>query len=197
MRNDIKKSEVIGTPVISGKSTWVQTERSAHEAWAKLIAKSPRAASLLHHLIARMGHQNAVVISQKNLAQLMGCSTRTIKYALAELISERWVQVVQIGLAGSVNAYVVNDQVGWTENRDNRFYSLFSAAIVADSADQPPTTLEHRSLRKIPIVFSGEQQLPSGAGEPPPFQPPFGSMLPDLPLRSYDPETREIINEEK
>ena len=39
---------------------------------------SPRAAALMHHLVARMGHQNAVVVSHKTLAKMMGCGTRTI-----------------------------------------------------------------------------------------------------------------------
>ena len=53
---------------------WVQTERAAHEAWAALIAKAPKAAQLMHILTARVGEHNAVVISQKTLRSLMGCS---------------------------------------------------------------------------------------------------------------------------
>ena len=62
----------LGARVDTSPNTWVQTERAAHEAWAKLTIKSPRSAALMHHLIARMGHQNAVVVSQKTLAKLMG-----------------------------------------------------------------------------------------------------------------------------
>ena len=50
--------------------TWVQTDRSAHEAWAQFLGlKGATAASrVLHILIARMGERNAVVISQGALA---------------------------------------------------------------------------------------------------------------------------------
>jgi hypothetical protein len=60
----------LGTPVKAGPRTWVQTERAAHEQWARLVMSSPRAAALMHHFVALMGHQNAVVIPQKTLARL-------------------------------------------------------------------------------------------------------------------------------
>ncbi|MDS0871496.1 hypothetical protein, partial [Escherichia coli] len=47
----------LGAPARNKPGHWVQTERKAHEAWANLIAKKPRAAMLLHHLVAQMGHQ--------------------------------------------------------------------------------------------------------------------------------------------
>ena len=56
----------LGTPVSSGPRTWVQTERAAHEAWGNLTMKSPRAAALMHQLVANMGHQNAVVVSAED-----------------------------------------------------------------------------------------------------------------------------------
>lgn len=64
----------LGTPVVSGPRTWVQTERAAHEAWGDLTLKSPRAATLMHKLVALMGHQNAVVVPQKTLAKLRGAT---------------------------------------------------------------------------------------------------------------------------
>src|SRR3546814_11515597 len=48
---------------------WVQTERAAHEAWASLIEKAPKAAQLMHLLTARVGEHNAVVVSQKTRSE--------------------------------------------------------------------------------------------------------------------------------
>lgn len=59
--------------------------------------RKPRAAALAHHLVAQMGHQNAVVVSQAVLAKLMGCSVETVKRAVRDLVAERWIQVVRIG----------------------------------------------------------------------------------------------------
>ena len=171
----------IGTPSKNKPGQWVQTERKAHEAWANLIARKPRAAMLLHHLVAQMGHQNAVVVSQKTLSKLMGTSLRTTQYAIADLVAEKWIQLVRMNGPGTVAAYVVNDRVAWGQPRDQLRLSVFSAAVVADAEDQDQQTLGHSDLRRIPSLFPGERQLPTGPGEDPPTQPPLGGMVPDLP----------------
>jgi hypothetical protein len=127
-----------------------------------------------------MGHQNAVVIPQKLLAQMLGVTDRTIRTAVADLQAENWIQVVRIG-KGREAAYVVNDQVAWGQPRDQLRLSVFSATIVADAADQDPQTLEHRDLRRIPTLYPGERQLPTGPGEDPPSQPSIPGMEHDLP----------------
>lgn len=169
----------------------MQTERAAHEAWAGLIGRKPKAAALLHHLVARMGRQNAVVVSQKVLATLVGCSVDTIQRSLQVLEAERWIQIVRIG-KGKEAAYVINDRVAWGQPRDQLRLSSFSATVIADAADQEPIALGAEPLQRIPALFAGEQQLPHGAGLPPPSQPALGGMEPDLPAR--DPDTLDWVN---
>lgn len=182
--------ESIGTPAKHKSGHWVQTERTAHEAWANLIARKPRAAQLLHHLVAQMGHQNAVVVSQKVLAQLMGVDTRTVSRSVAVLVEEHWVQVVRIG-KGKEAAYVVNDRVAWGQSRDQLRLSTFSATVIADFDDQEPDALEHRDLRRIPTLYPGERQLPSGTGLAPPSQPALDGLEPDLPAVVLDEKGRQ------
>lgn len=181
-------SPQIGVQATNKPGQWVQTERKAHEAWAGLIARKPRAAMLLHHLVAQMGHQNAVVISQKTLAKLVGCSLRTVQYAVADLMAEHWIQAVKMNGPGTVAAYVVNDRVAWGQPRDQLRLSVFSATVVADAEDQDPLTLEHGDLRRIPTLYPGERQLPSGPGEAPPSQPAIPGMELDLPALSEQAE---------
>lgn len=180
----------IGAPAKHKTGHWVQTERKAHEAWASLIARKPRAAELLHHLVAQMGHQNAVVVSQKVLAQLMGRSLDTVGRAVRDLAAENWIQVVRIG-KGKEAAYVVNDRVAWGQSRDQLTLSTFSATVIADREDQEPETLEHRELRRIPTLYPGEQQLPSGAGLAPPSQPALDGLEHDLPTVVLDEKGQE------
>lgn len=175
----------LGAPVKHRPGQWVQTERKAHEAWARLIARKPRAAALAHHLVAQMGHQNAVVITQAVLAKLMGCSVETVKRAVRDLVAEKWIQVVRLG-KGKEAAYVVSDRVAWGQPRDQLRLSVFSATVVADYDDQDNATLDHSDLRRIPTLFPGERQLPSGPGEEPPSQPAIPGMEPDLPAIIHD-----------
>lgn len=179
----MNKPPSIGVPATKGKNTWVQTERKAHEAWANLIGRKPSAAMLLHHLVARMGPQNAVVVSQKTLAKLMGVTEKTVRNAINDLVSEKWLQVVKMNGPGTVAAYVVNDRVAWGQKRDQLRLSVFSATVVADADDQDAATLEHSDLRRIPMLYPNEYQLPAGPGEEPPSEPFLPGMEPDLPVR--------------
>ena len=180
----------IGRQVVSAKKTWVQTERAAHEAWAGLIARKPRAAMLLHHFVALMGERNAVVISQKTLAKMLGVTDRTVRSAITDLVAERWVSVVKLNGPGTVSAYVVNDRVAWGERRDKLPLSVFSATVVADLDDQDEALLGHSGLRRIPSLYPGDMQLPSGPGQEPPSQPSIDGMEPDLPSLAQEIEVR-------
>ena len=170
-------------PTRSQSGSWVQTERTAHESWAALLRESPRAAEVLHLLVARIGDHNAVVISQQTLAGLMGRSIDTVKRALTVLKAGRWIEVRQIGDRGTVNAYVLNRNVVWSGPRDGIRYALFSAAVVVSDQEQPDRELldQREPLRTLPTLYPGERQLPAGDGLPPPSQPSFPGMEPDLP----------------
>ena len=178
-------------PTKQPKGNWVQTERAAHEAWATLIATNPRAAQLMHLLTARVGEHNAVVVSHKLLAKLLGVrSVTTVKTALAVLESSRWIEVRQLGDRGTINAYILNDRVAWHQSRDGLRHSLFSATVVVSEEDQPDRdSLDSLPpLMKVPNLLPGEQQLPSGDGLPPPSEPALPGLEPDLPAIRHKQE---------
>ena len=163
---------------------FLMTEKSAHQAWAKLIDKDKTAAALLHTLVAHMDKRNAVVISQKNLAALMGKTLATISRAVRVLRDERWIQVVRINGQGAVNAYVVNSTVAWNDKRENKQYSTFHATVIAARHDQAEEFQEAPKLRKIPALFAGEVQIPTGDQEY--GQQVLPGFLPDLPALSQE-----------
>ena len=173
--------------------TWVQVERAALERWSILAAENPRAASVMMVLVAQMGRQNALVTSQSNLARLARCSVRTLQRALDVLRQNLWIEVQQIGNNGTQCAYIVNDRVAWTGARDGIRYSLFSAAVLVSEDEQPnPDKIHHQEpLERIPAMFRGERQLPTGPGIDPPSQPHLAGLEPDLPARMKEPEHDE------
>jgi len=159
---------------------FVQTDRAAHEAWARLGTKHPAASALLHVLAANVGDQNAVVASHKVLAKLMGSSASTVKRALKTLENGNWIEIQQIGASGTVNAYVLNSRVVWTEARDRLRYARLQAEVLLAEDEQPePIEASKTALHHLPRI--GELQIPSGGGLPPISQPSFPGMEPDLP----------------
>lgn len=204
----------MGTPPLteSKRQTWVQTERAAHESWGHLTVSSPRAAALMHQLVAHMDHSAAVVASYATLAKISRMSLATVRRAVDDLKSGNWIQVVQVGGKGGANAFVVNSRVGWAAPRDKLHLAAFSARVLAAAEDQDEATLTGPELRRLPVLRHGEKQLPTGPGEPPPHQPSLGGLEPDLPalaadavelerlgqlrLRGIDPDTGEIRQKE-
>lgn len=163
--------------------TWVQTDRAAHEKWARLTLETPRAAGVLHVLVGSMGRHNAIVVSQKTLAKMCACSVRTLQYALDVLKERHWVEVRRLGPTGTVNAYVVNDRVAWSGKREGIRYSLFSASVLLSSEEQPDQALLESLpvLEPVPALFADEKQLPTGDGMDPPSEPAIPGMEPNLP----------------
>ena len=166
--------------------TWLQTDREAHELWGQLALQHPKAAALLHVILARMGRHNALVASIPTLAGLVGVSRNTLVRAIDVLRSHRRIDVRQVGGTGTANCYIVNSRVAWSGARDGIRYALFDAAVLVSSEEQPDQERldAQEPLRRVPELFAGERQLPSGPGLPPVSQPSLMGLEPDLPAKA-------------
>lgn len=182
-------------PKKASPGKWVQTERAAHEAWAMFLGLpgAVNASRVMHLLLSRMEDHNAVVISQKTLADLLGVDVRTVRRAVAMLKEHRWIELRSIGVRGTVNAYIVNDRVAWVGKREGIRYSLFSAnVIISDHEQADRKELDQQEpLRKLPRLYPDEKQLPSGEGLPPVSQPSFPGLEPDLPAFGHTTDDNE------
>lgn len=173
--------------------SWVQTERAAHEAWAMFLGLpgAVNASRVMHLLLSRMEAHNAVVIAQKTLADLLGVDVRTVRRAVAMLKEHKWIELRNIGVKGTVSAYIVNDRIAWTGKRDGIRYSLFSATVIISDKEQPDQIDHQEPLRKLPRLYPDEKQLPSGQGLPPVSQPSFPGLEQDLPSFGHPAKNTE------
>lgn len=182
-RDDDQEVRNLQQPLPRG--TWVQTERAAHEAMAQLIAQAPRAAQLLHVLIANMDKSNALIASQATLAKMTNVSMATIKRALQVLTEQAWIQTIRLGgERGGALAYVVNSRVAWADSRDNLRFARFNARVLVSSEDQPD--LGHAPLKNMPVVSASETRLPEGNGFDSSTLELIDGLLPDLPQIEAD-----------
>ncbi|UXL41071.1 hypothetical protein V0M98_39170 (plasmid) [Pseudomonas silesiensis] len=165
----------------ANRGTWVQTERAGHEAWAMLINKHPKAAQLLHILVAHMDEKAALVASHKLLAQLCDVSIMTIRRSLVVLVEQNFIQTVRVGSErGGVLAYIINSRIAWADSRENLKYAAFNARVLVTSSEQTES-LEGPELKQTPILAPGDLQMPHGPGLPPPAQDSLDGLIPDLP----------------
>ena len=167
----------------SGKGSWVQTERKAHEKFAELIRVNPTGARLMHLLVSLMDKKNSVVVSQTTLGKLLGRHRNSVSTAVKSLESGNWIQTTRLGSAsGGVKAYHINRRVAWADKRENQRFAYFDARVIASESEQLGTYAlqADKQLNSIPQV--GETQVPTGVGLDPPSQPSLSDELtPDLP----------------
>jgi len=168
-----------GLPIRQPHGSWVQTDRDTHRLWAELIAKSPVAARAMHIITSHVGELNAFLISQEQLAGLIGCSPRRLRDALKLLEAGNWLEVRRVGNRGTVAAYVVNDRVAWTGGRSDKRSSLVTGRIwiAGDEQDDVEMLGNQPPLRRLPDLYPHERQMPA------PYEPEHDGGLPDIPAR--------------
>jgi hypothetical protein len=76
--------------------------------------------------------------------------------------------------------------VAWADSRERMATAAFTARVLAARDEQD--RIDTSDLRRIPTLYPGERQLPTGPGEDPPSQPSISGMEPDLPSLSAQDE---------
>lgn len=181
MKNPLKpitKKDVI-KPVRKDINDFVQVTRGYINDLSELSSRSPSAFRLFAFLIERMTRQNAIVISQGTLAEILGYDKSTISRAVKLLKTENWVQVVKIGTS---YGYLVNNRVVWRTHNEKR-YGHFGADVIVSETEQTDTieSLEKQPLKDIPNIKKDEAPISDNANLPPPdqrnlFDPDFDTV---------------------
>ncbi|MGL4666483.1 MAG: replication/maintenance protein RepL [Saezia sp.] len=179
MKNPIKPVSNDLKPLSKNTADFVQFTRGYLKEMRDLTIKSPLAASILLFLTERMTRQNAIVISQKTLAEITNSERTSVNKAVKLLQGDNWIQVVKIG---STNGYLINSKVVWRSHQEKR-YGYFNAEVVVSETEQTQSIeeLENQPLKDIPSVNKGEMPILDNAELPPPDQkdllePDFGTV---------------------
>ena len=129
---------------------WVQTEKRAHQALAKLCISAPTAAAIIHFFTARMNRgTNAVVMSHESIAECLNVSKSAVIRSIKTLQESNFIQVLKTGKS---NVYVINQQVAWQGNRGQR-YAVFGAELLVLEQEQikPIEQLQEEAAKLMPI----------------------------------------------
>ena len=132
---------------------WLQFEKKAIGELQKLAMASPAAMGTLMYLVNHMSRSNALVVSQKAIAEGVGTSRETVNKAIRYLADHNFVQVLK---AGGATVYVVNSKVAWQGERGAR-YAAFGADVIAIESEQDRSIDDDTQLKQIPILHDGER----------------------------------------
>lgn len=152
---------------------WLQLEKRAAKELESLAIRSPAAMGTLVYMINRMSRSNALVVSQKAIAQTLGISLKSVGNSVKLLTQHNFIQTIKVG---NTSVYVVNSRVAWQGERGAR-YAAFGADVIAlESEQDEPVDLERPPLKTVPLLQPGERVLVGNEAIDPPDQ---GEM--DLP----------------
>jgi Fe2+ or Zn2+ uptake regulation protein len=133
---------------------WLQFEKKAIGELQKLAIASPAAMGTLMYLVNHMSRSNALVVSQKAIAEGVGIKRETANRALKYLADHHFVQILK---AGGSTVYVVNSRVAWQGDRGAR-YAAFGADVIAIESEQQADTVDDTTpLKQVPILHEGER----------------------------------------
>lgn len=116
------------------------------------IADNPTAMKLFWWLISHMDRRNALVVSQKTLAEVLECTDRTIRTAITDLKSKKVLTILK---SGSSNVYVINSNIAWKGEATDKKYAQFEATVYLSSSEQEPEYRTH-------LVGHAEKQKKAG-----------------------------------
>lgn len=144
---------------------FVQVSRRSMKEIRLLADKNKLALKILMIIAEKMNRQNAIVVSQKTLCQLVGKGRTSVYNAVKELEEGRWIKTLKVGTA---NAYIVNERVFWSDLTDKRKYAIFSANVIVSEDEQEISAEDWDAIEtkhfpfldtKTPIIL-GEEELP-------------------------------------
>lgn len=91
------------------------------------ISENSVAVQILMFFLENMNNQNAIMVSQKTLTEVLGKSRTTIYNSLKYLDSNG---IIATGKIGTANTYIVNPEIAWQNSAQNKKFVKFNGAIL-------------------------------------------------------------------
>lgn len=145
---------------------WLQFEKKGLQELQKLAIRFPAAMGTLMYMVNRMSRSNALVVSQRAIAEDLGITRESVNRAVKHLVDHNFVQVIK---AAGASVYVVNARVAWQGNRGAR-YAAFGADVIALESEQTGELDNLPPLKSVPKLHEGERLLVGNEQLDPPDQ---------------------------
>lgn len=111
---------------------FIQLYRNHVDDIARLAGENYTAYKLFLLLCKHMDGTNALCVSRIALAELLGCTEKTVSRAVKYLKDNGWICVLK---SGTSNVYIVNPNVAWTSYGNQKSYCKFQANVLLSSSE--------------------------------------------------------------
>lgn len=145
---------------------WLQLEKRAAQALQDLAIRSPAAMGTLLYMVNNMSRSNALVVSQKAIADALKISLKSVSNSVKLLNDHHFIEALKVG---NMTVYKVNSRVAWQGKRGARF-AHFGAQVIALETEQTQPIEELPPLQQVPVLENGERVLIGNEATEPPDQ---------------------------
>lgn len=125
--------EILTERKLLPNANFVQFYRNEMHSLRELIKEEPKAANLFLFLTEKMDQENALIVSQETLAEVLKVSKRTIIRQINVLREKGFIDIVKSGVT---NIYLINANIAWTTHGDKKQYAKFRANVFVSKAEQ-------------------------------------------------------------
>lgn len=130
--------------------SWVQQnlDKKMANAMIDLALKNKNAVAILQFFITEMGTNNALVMSQQAIADVLGVTRQTVSTAIKLLEKRNFIQIYK---SGGANVYAVNHDLFWKTSRHNITKSKFMStdATIIFSEKEYLKNVEKNTLKMV------------------------------------------------
>lgn len=119
----------------NGKFTQIM-DKNIH-VFRELLLTSPKICEMYLFLVENMDRNNAVVVSQKTLSEILKCTRQSVHKYTSYLKEKNLLKVAKSGVS---LIYILNEQVVWKNSAENREYAKFSATVYISRSEQDVET---------------------------------------------------------
>lgn len=110
-----------------GNKDFVMMQRDFLENVADLGMRDPIALRILLFIVKQMDHTNALAITMKDIAEILGIARQTVSKRMSLLVEEGWICALKFGRE---HIYTVNPDVAWTSYANQKKYCRFQTNVI-------------------------------------------------------------------
>lgn len=123
---------------------WIQFNENEINNLMYLTSLNPLAMNILYFLMKNANNYNAVIVSQKTLAEILGKSIRSIATAIKVLKEHNFIDVRKDGRG---NIYMINSNVSWKSYGSNHKFAEFNAKVIFSEQEMQGIELNKTYIR--------------------------------------------------
>ena len=120
--------------VKEGNPPFIQFYKHSFPFVRKLMKENPTACNVFMFLVENMEGDNALVVSQQAMCEVLGLARRTVQYAISYLQENKYIAVLK---SGPSNVYCVNADIVWQESHNKKKFARFAARVFMTESEQP------------------------------------------------------------